>query len=113
MGLEEIASSTGANIPRSKFMKSTQANDHSNPQQGTGAKKAIMQDNDRQNKKNSSPVTSRTNASHASGHVEDKRKLFVGGLPTDSKFHMIEIFGRRNVPCYLYFYDPPSTIWRQ
>lgn len=80
MGLEKV------NIANSDFVKSTQTNDQSNPQQGTGATKSTMQekqDNGRQNKEDRSPVTAKSNASPSSNSVEDKRKLFVGGLPTD------------------------------
>lgn len=51
------------------------AHDHSNPQQGIGAMKAKVQI-DYDSSKN-------TNELSQSDLVEDKRKIFVGGLPTD------------------------------
>jgi len=86
MGMEKVASSNGANLSSSNFMKANQTNDHSNPQQGTGATKTNMQekhDHGRQNKKERNQISSKSNGSSPSSHVEDKRKLFVGGLPTD------------------------------
>ena len=72
----------------SEFVKSTQTNDHSNPQQGTGATKTTMQekqDYGRQSNNDRKTVPQKSNAAPQPNHGEDKRKLFVGGLPTDSK----------------------------
>lgn len=86
MGSEEVATSHDTNVASSDSEKSTNTNDHSNPQQGTVGTKTAMQekqDSGRQKKKNRNAVTAKSNASPQSNHVEDKRKLFVGGLPTD------------------------------
>lgn len=86
MGLEKVAPSHDANIATSDFMKSTQTNDRSNPQQGTGAMKTSMegkQESGRSSKENLSPVSAKSSSLPSSNSVEDKRKLFVGGLPTD------------------------------
>lgn len=86
MGLEKVASSHDANVATSDSMKSTQTNDRSNPQQGTGATKTTTQekqDHSRLSKEGRSPVTAKSSPSPSSNSVEDKRKLFVGGLPTD------------------------------
>jgi hypothetical protein len=87
--MEKVASSSGANLSSSNFMKANQTNDHSNPQQGTGATKTSMQekhDHGQQNKKDRNQISGKSNVLSSASHVEDKRKLFVGGLPTDSKF---------------------------
>lgn len=79
MGVEKLDSS-------SEFVKSTQTNDQSNPQQGTGATKTTMQekhDHGRQSNNDRNTVPQKLNATPHPNHAEDKRKLFVGGLPTD------------------------------
>jgi len=67
-------------------------NDHSNPQQGTGA--AVKTNNGKEVTKypstnSETPATTMSTTvpnnhnRHHNNHAEDKRKLFVGGLPTD------------------------------
>ena len=89
MGVEKVAAIHDSNVSSADFVKPTQTNDHSNPQQGSGAVKATMQEKEdhvRQNKKDRNPVPGKPNGPKVSNNGEDKRKLFVGGLPTDSKF---------------------------
>jgi RNA recognition motif-containing protein len=79
MGVEKSDSS-------SESVKSTQTNDHSNPQQGTGATKTIMQekqDHGRRSNNDRNTFAQKSNATPQPNHGKDKRKLFVGGLPTD------------------------------
>jgi hypothetical protein len=86
MGSEKVASSHDTNISSSDFGKSTSTNDHSNPQHATKITMQEKQDHGRLSKKDRNPVSGKSHASPTSNYAEDKRKLFVGGLPTDSKF---------------------------
>lgn len=84
----KVASSHDSNVSSSDFVNLTQTNNHSN-QQGTVVEKTTMQEKHdyvRQNKKDRHSVSEKSNGPQASNYGEDKRKLFVGGLPTDSKF---------------------------
>mmetsp|Transcript_5593 Transcript_5593/g.11568 ORF Transcript_5593/g.11568 Transcript_5593/m.11568 type:complete len:351 (-) Transcript_5593:138-1190(-) len=87
MGVEKLASSHNANVSSSGFAKSSETvDDHSNPQQGTGMMKATMpgkHDHGRQNKNDRNASSSNSSVIPQSNRGEDKRKLFVGGLPTD------------------------------
>jgi len=86
MGLDNVASSHESIGAGSDFAKSTQTNDHSNPQQGTGATKTPIEerrDYARQNRKDRNSVTTKSSAGTQDNHSGDRRKLFVGGLPTD------------------------------
>lgn len=94
MGMEEVSpTSSDSHVTGGSpsLARPTQNNDHSNPQQGTGAVKANVKDTERK-------PTSEANAQsvppalHNRKHVEDKRKLFVGGLPTDITQHEFEEF---------------------
>ena len=83
-----MAPSHHAIIGSRNFVRSTHTNDHSNPQQGTSAMKAnvqMKQDTVQQATRERHPATTKSIAPSSSNYVEDKRKLFVGGLPTDSK----------------------------
>ena len=100
MGVEKLASSHNANVSSSGFAKSSETvDDHSNPQQGTGMTKATMpgkHDHGRQNKNDRNASSSNSSVIPQSSRGEDKRKLFVGGLPTDSKSGLlfINLFAR-------------------
>ena len=88
MGAGKNDSSHSADVSGSEFVESTRRNDFSNPQQGTGvAKTTIEEKKDHgprsNNDRNAVPVKS--NFTHQANHGEDNGKLFVGGLPTDSK----------------------------
>ncbi len=90
MGAEKAMSSI-QDVSESETATET-IDDHSNPQQGTDVEKTKTtvtgkQDHARQNKndRNTKYNSGGATLTH-SNHVEDKRKLFVGGLPTDSKF---------------------------
>jgi len=81
-----VAPSHHVTVASQDFVRSAQTNDHSNPQQGTGAMKATVQmkkDSVQQGKKERHPAATKHIAPPSSSYVEDKRKLFVGGLPTD------------------------------
>lgn len=84
--MEELAS-----IGRSNIAKlSPITNDHSNPQQGTGTIKAATERKEEAaGDEEYSGVEVKPPLPPASNCVEDKRKLFVGGLPTDSKFDIL------------------------
>ncbi len=81
MGAEKNDSSQSANVSGSEFVESTQRNDFSNPQQGTGVAKTS--NNEKKDHRNAVPAKS--DVTHQANHGEDNGKLFVGGLPTDSK----------------------------
>lgn len=90
MGTGKNDSMHGANVSGSEFVKSTpkktQRNDLSNPQQGTGvAKTTTSEKRDNGPKKNydQNAVSAKSSVTNQANHFEDKRKLFVGGLPTD------------------------------
>jgi len=86
MELDHLASSHKNSVASSDFVKSTQTNDHSNPQQGTGATKASIEeklDSTPQNRKNRNSVMTKSIAVPTYQNFGDRRKLFVGGLPTD------------------------------
>lgn len=87
MGSEKVALGQDGTVTNPDFVKSNRTNDHSNPQQGTGAaKKSITQDkksHSRQNTSDRNLAASKFNSLPPSSYGEDKRKLFVGGLPTD------------------------------
>jgi len=86
MGLDKVASRHDPDDASSDFVKSAQTNDYSNPQQGTGATKTSLeskQENCRQNRKDQRSGETKSNAQPPSHYAEDRRKLFVGGLPTD------------------------------
>ncbi len=95
MGVDKLASSHDANVSSSEFAKSSETvDDHSNPQQGTGMMKATMpgkHDHGRQNKNDRNAASAKSGVIPESNHGEDKRKLFVGGLPTDSKSGLLFI----------------------
>jgi RNA recognition motif-containing protein len=59
-------------------------NDNSNPQQGTGTAPTILKDPGTMEGSSELPSTSFDQLSPSS--KLESRKLFVGGLPTDSKF---------------------------
>jgi len=103
--MEEVAPSHHVTIESRDFVRSTQNNDHSNPQQGTGVgtmqanvqmkqatveqasveQATVEQATVQQATRERHPATTKSIAPSSSNYVEDKRKLFVGGLPTDSK----------------------------
>lgn len=90
MGTGKNDSMHGANVSGSEFVKSTpkktQRNDLSNPQQGTGVAKEKRDNGPKKNcDQNAAPAKS--SVTNQANHFEDKRKLFVGGLPTDSKYY--------------------------
>lgn len=90
MGTGKNDSMHGANVSGSEFVKSAQRNDLSNPQQGTGvAKTTTNEKRDNGPKKNydQNSVPAKSSVTNQANHWEDKRKLFVGGLPTDSKYY--------------------------
>ena len=95
MGLDNVASSPDTNVASSDFLTSTQTNDRSNPQQGTGGTKVSMEENqedDKKNRKDRNSVTTKSGAVPLYHNSGDTRKLFVGGLPTDSKFFFKFLF---------------------
>jgi hypothetical protein len=80
MGMEELTSIGRSNIATLSSM----TNDHSNPQQGTGTIKAVTQSKEEAaGDQECSEVGVKPPSPPSSNCVEDKRKLFVGGLPTD------------------------------
>lgn len=86
MGLDKVTSIHNADDASSDFVKSAHTNDYSNPQQGTGATKISLENKHEsfdQNKKDQSSVPTKSNSEPPSRFSEDRRKLFVGGLPTD------------------------------
>lgn len=86
MGMEEIPPSHNPNRACRDCTRSTHTNDHSNPQQGTGAMKATVQmkqDTIQEVKNEPHPFVEKSSDPPSSNYVEDNRKLFVGGLPTD------------------------------
>ena len=90
MEAEKNDSMHDANVSGSDFVKSTQRNDLSNPQQGTGVgKTAAKEKRDHGPKKNydRNAAPAKSGVTNQANHVEEKRKLFVGGLPTDSKYY--------------------------
>eukprot|EP00536_Pseudo-nitzschia_multiseries_P012564 jgi/Psemu1/68371/estExt_Genemark1.C_4860022 len=86
MGLEEVRSVRLADLPSQDLAISTQKNDHSNPQQGTSAMKApvpVIRGTGQQERKEHYSFSKTSIEPPSSNYVEDTRKLFVGGLPTD------------------------------
>lgn len=82
--MEEMSPIHHANLASRDFVTSTETDDHSNPQQGTGATKGTAQVNqDTVQVKNRCHPFAAKHSEPPSNHAKDTRKLFVGGLPTD------------------------------
>jgi hypothetical protein len=80
MGMEQVATQAHVNVGSHGFVRPTQTNDHSNPQQGPDGLKPNEQI------KQSTTENKSSNPTNSLNDVEDKPKLFVGGLPRTSKF---------------------------
>jgi hypothetical protein len=80
MGTEKVATQPHVDVGSHGFVRPTQTNDHSNPQQGTDGLKPIEQI------KQSTAENKSSKPSNSLNDVEDKPKLFVGDLPRTSRF---------------------------
>ncbi|VEU36876.1 unnamed protein product [Pseudo-nitzschia multistriata] len=83
MGIEENAPSRRANLANRDSASSDLVNDHSNPQEVTGATKAVLRKKEGANVQNQRSALEKS--TNSPNDLEERRKLFVGGLPTDSK----------------------------